>query len=130
AIDEHAHRLRAVGRDPDERASEVAEGLAGHARGRGDALRDVAIDADARRVHEDASVDFADVDRSAARSAQETRHIPATARVAKRAREVISRSDRIERKSRGAAGYAVRDLVRGAVAASRDDDAVSIRRAL
>src|SRR5204862_3909805 len=112
--------------DTDERAGEVAEGLSNEPRGRRDALRDVAVDPDAGRVHEDPPVDFADVDGPAARIADEPGNVTPAARVSERAREVVARPDRIKRERSAAAGDSVRDLVRGPVATGRDDDAVPI----
>src|SRR5205823_8344340 len=125
-VDQHAHHLRPVRADADERAGEVAERLSNEPRGGRDALRDVAVDSDARRVNEDAPVDFADVDGTAARIADEPRNVTPSARVSECPREVVARADRIKRERSSAASDSIRDLVRGPIATGRDDDAVPI----
>ena len=127
SVDEHAHGLRPVGRDADERAGEVAEGAPDDPRGGGDPRGDVSVDADAGGVHEDASVQLAEIDRAALRGAQESHEIASTPRVSERAREIVARAQRVQAEHRIAADEAVRDLVRGAIASGRDDEAVSVR---
>ena len=129
AIDENAHRLRPVGGDPNKRAREVPKRLARQTGGGRDALRDVAVDADAGRVHEHAPVHLADIDRSPLRRADEAGNVAPSPRVTKRTREIVPRADRVEGERGIASRDAVRDLVRGAVATHRDDDSVTVRRA-
>src|SRR5205823_13561767 len=85
-----------------------------------------AVASDARRVNEDAPVDFADVDGTAARIADEPRNVTPSARVSECPREVVARADRIKRERSSAASDSIRDLVRGPIATGRDDDAVPI----
>src|SRR5207237_5141097 len=92
-------------------------------------MRHMAVDADAGRVHEDAPVHLADIDRSPLCRADEAGNGASPPRVPERAREIVPRADRVERERGTAARDAVRDLVRGAVATGRDDDPVTVRRA-
>src|SRR5258705_13213103 len=126
AIDGHPHLPRAIRRDRDERADEIAERRADDARARDDALGDMAVDPHARGVEEDAAVHIADIDATRARLREEREELLALAWIAERAREVIARSDRAQRERDIAAHKTVRDLIRGAIAADRDDTLVAI----
>src|SRR5258706_7916200 len=120
AIDGDPHLPRAIRRDGDECADEIAERRADDARARDDALGDVAVDPHARGIEEDAAVHIADIDAARAGLREEREKLLALARIAERAREVIARADRVERERDVAAHEPIRDLVRGAIAADRD----------
>src|SRR5437773_7831944 len=128
AIDQNAHRLRPVGGDPDERASEVTKGLARQSGGGRDALGDVAVDADAGRVHEHAPVHLADIDPSPLCRPDETGNVAPSPWVTERAREIVPRADRVESERGFASCAAPCPLLRAAVSASRSADPLTAPR--
>src|SRR6266851_7194443 len=126
AVDRDAHRPRTVRRNGHERAYEVAEGRTDDARARDDALRDVTVDADARRVEEDPAVHLADVDPARLRFGQEAEELRPFARITESPSEIVPRPDWIESQRDVGVDEPVRDLVRRAVAADGDHALVAI----
>ena len=89
-------------------------------------MHDGGVHAERHVVHEDTTVELADIDDPTAGTREERRDIAKPPGVAKAAREIVAGPDRIEGQRRRRAHEAVRDLVGGAVAAGRDDRRVPI----